>query len=89
MTHDRWHRWDDDRTGSWAIRATLWRVAASIVLPIVWLAGTLLFFAFWSSGLTWFQDLTVGVAAGLSLLGTLLLVWVSYGFRLARRWVDG
>lgn len=67
----------------------MWRVGASIALPIVWLSATLLFYAFFATGLSILQDVVVGVVAVLTLLAAMILVWISFGFRLARHWVDG
>ena len=67
----------------------MWRVGASIALPIAWLSAMLLFYAFFATGLSLFQDVVVGVVAVLTLFAAMILVWVSFGFRLARHWVDG
>ena len=61
----------------------------SIVAPVAWLCTAVLYFAFWARGLTLAQGIVVGVVAILSLFATLAVVWVSFGFRLYRRWVDG
>lgn len=65
------------------------RITVSIVAPIVWLAGTLLFFGFWARGFTVAQDIIVGVVSVLALLAVLLALWLSFGARAFHRWVDG
>jgi len=83
---------DDDRGGfpsSWTVRGALWRIAASIVAPVVWLSLTLLYLGFWAHGLNLFQEIVIGVVSLLTLVGALILLWVSFGIRLYHRWVDG
>jgi len=87
MAHDRWS--DDDMSGSlasWAIRGAVWRIVASIITPVAWLALTLLYFAFWANGLTFAQDVVVAVISLLALFAALVLIWVSFGVRFYRRW---
>jgi len=82
----------DDETGlpiSWTVRATLWRVAASILAPVLWLSGVLLYFAFWAHGLSLLQGIVVGVVAVITLFGVMAAMWVSWGMSVARRWIEG
>lgn len=72
--------------GRW-IRATAWRIGASILAPVAWLCLTLLFFAFWAHGLTLAQEIVVGVVSVISLFGTLAAIWVSFGVGVVRGWV--
>lgn len=67
------------------VRAALWRVIISVLAPVVWLSLTLLYFGFWANGLTLAQDVVVGVVSVLALLGTLTVLWVSFGIQLYRR----
>ncbi len=73
---------------SWTVRATLWRIAASVLLPVGWVSATVLFLAFGSRGFSWAQDLAVGVVSFLFLAAALVLIWVSFGVHVFRRWVD-
>ncbi len=88
MAHIGWS--DEDAVGfplSWTVRAALWRVVDSDLAPVVWLGLMLLFFGFWATGLTLTQDVVVGIVSILALLGTLVVVWLSFGVQLYRRWV--
>jgi len=73
---------------SWTIRSLMWRVAATIAAAVIWLSFTLLFLAFWAHGLTWFQDLAVGVVAFLVVIGGMTALWVAFGLRLFHRWAE-
>ncbi len=87
MTHDPWDgSGDGEHFVSGTIRAAVWRIVASIFAPIAWLSFTLLFLGFWAHGFTVAQDIVVGAVSALTLLGFLLAVWVSFGFRITRRW---
>lgn len=89
MAPEHWlHRDEADLPLSWTVRAGLWRVALSILLPVLWLCALLLFFGFGATGLTWAQDFVVGVVSVLALFGALALVWVVFGFQVYHRWVD-
>jgi flagellar motor component MotA len=52
-------------------RRAIWAVLASIVAGSLWLAGILVFWAFWSSGFSWFQNLIV-VVASLIVVGAII-----------------
>lgn len=86
---DRWESSEERGFGGRSVvRGAVWRVALSVVAPIVWLAGTLLFYAFFAGGFSWVQDVVVGVVSALGLLATLLLLWLSFGLRWVGRWAD-
>lgn len=61
-----------------ARRAT-WAVIVSIVVGSLWLAGILVFWAFWSSGFDWFQNLIVVLASLIAAGGIIGAAWVSTG----------
>lgn len=83
------HGWHDDGFPlGWTVRGALWRIAASIVAPVAWLCATLVYLGFWAHGLSAFQVVVVCVVSGLTLLGTLLVMWLSFGVSAYRRWVD-
>ncbi|HTW54991.1 MAG TPA: hypothetical protein VMG36_00885 [Thermoplasmata archaeon] len=87
MSQDEWPGFDrDDRPVGRTVRALVWRITLTILAPVVWLGFVLLFFAFWASALTVPQEIVVGVVSVLALFATLVVVWVSFGVRMARRW---
>lgn len=61
-----------------ARRAT-WAVIVSILVGTLWLAGILVYWAFWSSGFDWFQNLMVVVASLIGAGGIIGAAWVSTG----------
>lgn len=80
MTRNDWQdREHDNFPFSWAVRGAIWRVTASIVVPVVWLSLTFLFFAFGSAGFTLVQDIAVAFVSLLGLFGVLTLIWLSFG----------
>lgn len=71
------------------VRRAAWRVALSILIPVAWISGTLLFVAFWAAHFTLFQGVIVVMVSLLLLLGTIAAMWVIFGVRLYHRWVGG
>ena len=69
-------------------RAVRARILASIVAPVAWLSFTLLYVGFWAHGFTLFQSIIVVIVSILVLFAVMAVLWVSFGFREARRWVD-
>ncbi len=66
-----------------------WRVGASIAVAFGWLIFILIYAAFFSSGLSLFQNIIVTLASiigGIMILG---IVWASYGLRHARPMGEG
>ncbi|MCJ2531324.1 MAG: hypothetical protein LN413_03260 [Candidatus Thermoplasmatota archaeon] len=61
-----------------ARRAT-WAVIVSILVGTIWLAGILVYWAFWSPGLDWFQNPIVAFASLLVAGGVIGAAWVSTG----------
>ncbi|MCJ2531193.1 MAG: hypothetical protein LN413_02585 [Candidatus Thermoplasmatota archaeon] len=61
-----------------ARRAT-WAVIVSILVGTIWLGGILVFWAFWSPGFDWFQNLIVALASLLVAGGIIGAAWVSTG----------
>lgn len=86
------HAWQDahdpDALISWTVRGAFARIAGSVVLAVAWLSATLVYLAFFAHGWNFWQETVVGIVSVLTLLAGLVLLWVSFGFRLARRWVD-
>ncbi|MGA8663603.1 MAG: hypothetical protein WB809_00820 [Thermoplasmata archaeon] len=64
------------------------RIVASILVPVAWLSATLLYVAFWAHGFSLFQNIVVIVVSILVLFGVMAGIWVSFGFRQARSWMD-
>lgn len=64
-------------------------IVASIVAPVAWLGLTLLYVGFWAHGFSLFQSIVVVLVSLLVLFATLAVLWVSFGFREARRWTHG
>jgi uncharacterized membrane protein YiaA len=64
------------------------RILASIVAPVAWLSLTLLYVGFWAHGFTLFQSIIVIVVSIIVLFGVMAGIWVTFGFRQARRWMD-
>ncbi|MEE9173782.1 MAG: hypothetical protein V3U30_02260 [Thermoplasmata archaeon] len=58
-------------TNARVARRAIWAVIVSIVAGSLWLAGILVFWAFWSSGFDWFQNLIV-VVASLIVVGAII-----------------
>jgi hypothetical protein len=84
-----WHDGDDPgRLVSWTVRGALWRILASLLLPVLWVSATLLYLGFFAHGFDLWQEIVVGVVSVLTLFAAMAVVWVSFGFRLAHRWVD-
>lgn len=69
---------NESRKARVARRAT-WAVIVSIVVGTLWLAGILVFWAFWSSGFDWFQNLIVVMASLIAAGGIIGAAWVSTG----------
>ncbi len=72
------------RTG----RALRRRVLASIVAPVAWLSLTLLYVGFWAHGFSLFQSIIVVIVSILVLFAVMATLWVSFGFREGRRWME-
>jgi hypothetical protein len=64
------------------------RVLASIAATAGWLCLILLYWAFWASGFSLFQDIVVVVVSLLVLGSVLLGSWVSFGMRFVGTWDD-
>jgi hypothetical protein len=64
------------------------RIIASIIAPVAWLSLTLLYVGFWAHGFSLFQSIIVVIVSILVLFAVMAVVWVSFGFREARRWWD-
>ncbi len=60
-------------------RRATWAVIVSILVGTIWLAGILLYWAFWSSGLDGFQNMIVALASLLVAGGIIGAAWVSTG----------
>jgi len=71
------------------VRGLLWRVLASVLLPAAWISATLVYLDFWAHGLDLAQVVVVGIVSALTLVAALTALWVAFGFRLKRLWVDG
>lgn len=78
----------DDRPVARTLRSLAWRISLSIIAPIAWLSFLLLFLTFWAHGLSLAQEIVVGFVSVLGLLGALLLIWVTFGVGLVRRWAE-
>jgi len=74
------------------ISATLtslkYRIVASILVPVGWLSATLLYLAFWAHGFSLFQNVVLVVVSILVLFGVMAGIWISFGFRQARTWME-
>jgi hypothetical protein len=70
------------------VRGAILRVILTILIPLAWISVTLLFVAFWAGGFSVFQDLVVFVVSMLALFGVVAGMWIAFGLRTARRWVD-
>jgi hypothetical protein len=57
-------------------------------VPSAWLSATLLFVAFWAHGFSLFQSIVVILVSIILLIGVMAAIWVSFGFRQARAWMD-
>ena len=76
----------DPSTSGRVARRTIWAVMVSIVAGSLWLAGILVFWAFWSSGFDWFQNLIV-VVASLIVVGAIIgAAFVSTGLLMYPKW---
>jgi hypothetical protein len=69
-----------------AIRGTVRRLVASVMIPIAWFCGVLLFLAFFSTGFSYVQDAVIVVVSALLALAGLIGLWVSFGLKQARTW---
>lgn len=72
------HPHDSSRSDRVARRAT-WAVIVTILVGTLWLAGILLFWAFWASRFDWFQNLVIVVASFITAGGLIGAAWVSTG----------
>jgi multisubunit Na+/H+ antiporter MnhB subunit len=86
--HDGSDAHDLDSLVPWTVRGAFGRIAASVVLGAAWLSVTLVYLGFFAHGLNLWQVLVVGIVSVLALFAALVLLWVSFGFKVARRWVD-
>ncbi|MGP8072255.1 MAG: hypothetical protein ACLPZM_03895 [Thermoplasmata archaeon] len=64
------------------------RIVASILVPVAWLSATLLYLAFWAQGFSLFQNIVVALVSVIVLIGVMAGIWVSFGFRQARTWME-
>jgi hypothetical protein len=62
------------------------RILFSIAAIVGWLSLVLLYFAFWATGFTLFQDIVIVIVSLLLLGGILLSAWVSFGLKFTGRW---
>ncbi len=61
----------DRSTSGRVARRGIWAIIVSVVAGSLWLAGILVFWAFWSSGFTLFQNVIV-VVASLIVVGAII-----------------
>jgi len=89
--YEAWDRFEDafDRRYGGPVRALVWRIAVSILLPVAWLCGTLLYVGFWAHGLSLGQEVIVGLVSVLVLFAGLATTWVTFGLELGPCWLDG
>ncbi len=67
-------------------RRAIWAIIVSILAGSLWLAGILVYWAFWSSGFDWFQNLIV-VVASLIVVGAIIgAAFVSIGLLEYPKW---
>jgi hypothetical protein len=64
------------------------RILFSIIAPVAWLSFTLLYVGFWAHGFSLFQSIIVVIVSILVLFAVMASLWVTFGFREARRWAD-
>ncbi len=67
----------------WARRGMRWRTTLTILLGTAWLVFILLYAAFWSGGLSLFQNIVIFFASIVVVLGCLAAIWASWGMRFA------
>jgi len=73
---------------SQTVRSLRTRIVATVVGSTAWISFTLLYLGFWAHGFSLVQNVIVVITSLVILFGTIVALWVSYGFGLARRWVD-
>jgi len=77
-----------DAPFSASLRGLKRRIIASILVPVAWLSGTLLYLAFWAHGFSLFQSVVLVVVSILVLFAVMAGIWISFGFRQARTWME-
>ncbi len=76
----------DRSTSGRVARRAIWAIIVSVVAGSLWLAGILVFWAFWSSGFTLFQNVIV-VVASLIVVGAIIgAAFVSIGLLEFPKW---
>ncbi len=70
------------------VRGAIVRIVLTILIPLAWLSVTLLYLAFWAQGFSVFQDVVIFVVSMLALFGAVAGMWISFGLRTARRWIE-
>jgi hypothetical protein len=71
-------------TGPWAVPGMGWRVSASIMLAVGWLAFLILWLFFWA-GDDIYQNLAIILVSIIIVIGILAAMWVSWGLKMAAR----
>ena len=65
-----------------------WRVSATIIITLGWLAYAILWFAFLSSGWPLYQSIAIVLISVLILVLVLSLMWVPWGLKHGRRYMN-
>jgi hypothetical protein len=73
---------------SYLVRSAIRRVILTILVPAAWISLTLVYVAFFAPTFSFFQDFVIVVVSLLVLVATIAGMWVSYGMRLYRHWMD-
>lgn len=72
-------------TGRRLLRGLAWRIGATAGFVAGGFVFVLLYLAFWASRFAWYQNLAVVLSAGIIVPTAVILLWVSWGLALGRR----
>jgi len=84
MAHEHPYDWSVSRT----IGSVRTRIVATVLGTTAWISFTLLYLGFWAHGFSLVQNLIVIATSLILLFGIVVALWVSFGFGMARRWID-
>jgi hypothetical protein len=76
---------DDQEMTMEGVRGIAWRLAASLLIGVLWFAFLMVWLFFLSSDFSFYENLAVILLSGVAALGSLMALWLIYGLSLARQ----
>jgi hypothetical protein len=69
-----------------AVPGFSWRIAATIMLGVIWLSFLILWLIFWAGDFDVYQNLAIVFVSIIVVIGLLGAMWASWGLRYARKY---